>query len=129
MQNFAIHRFRKVIILGLLAGLVFSCAEGISLLPFPPSGGDSSGLGAAPGAEENLSYIKSFEEGRSSVSSRSKRSAGDHFLAHPHLASVPPFYAVSSRTASSLTDPLTPHAIQLDQRLPVTRGPPVFFSI
>ena len=95
MQQFSL---RKVLILGVLAGLIFSCAEGIRLLPFPPPGaadGADTFSSSSTGAE-HLSYIKSFESGRGSISSRSKRSIDTHFPSSAVPASIPPFQAVAA---------------------------------
>jgi hypothetical protein len=123
MQQFS---FRKVLILVVLAGLIFSCAEGIRLLPFPPpgvmNGGDSFRPSAAGTA--HLSYIKSFESGRNSV-----RFAGTHFLGSAGPASIPPFRAAFGPPDVSLTFTPVSHSSRFTWQLRGPRGPPVFFSI
>jgi hypothetical protein len=128
MQQFS---FRKVVILGVLAGLIFSCAEGIRLLPFPQptaAGGVDTFRSSSTGAE-HLSYIKSFESGRGSISPWSKRSVDIPFSGSAVPASIPPFQAVAAAPVVSLTFTLVSHSSRFSRRLPGKRGPPVFFSI
>lgn len=135
MQKISSHPasslLRKVLILGVLAGLIFSCAEGIRLLPFPPPGAADGADSFRPSAAgtAHLSYIKSFESGRGNLSSRSKRSLDNHFLGSPSPASIPPFQVVSGALGVSLAFTLISHSSQFTRHLPDTRGPPVFFSI
>jgi hypothetical protein len=67
MLNFSLHNsrflFRAVLLTGVLAGLLFSCGEGIRLLPFPPEAAtrENSGWksGAATVYQKNLHRFES----------------------------------------------------------------------
>lgn len=122
---------KKVLLLGVFAGLIFSCAEGIRLFPFPApdtfQGLES--IGRTPDGPGRHSYAKGLENGGGSTVSRSKSEAGSHL---PGAAAKAP-------------SPRLPSAVQLEDALPEfvqpgsfdasvsllpdKRGPPVFFNL
>lgn len=122
---------RKVLLLGVFAGLVFSCAEGIRLFPFPPPDdfqGQQS-IGRKPNDPGRHSYAKGLENGGGSTVSRSKPEAGSHVPGAVAKAALPRFFA------SALFDEAPTEFGQIMAvaasvaRLPDKRGPPVFFIV
>ena len=86
MKNISVKNcqsaFRAVLLFGVLAGLLFSCGEGISLLPFP----------ASPTAEDSPSKLNNkdeipyqfnvlrYESGQGNYKSKSERSNPHHWF-------------------------------------------------
>lgn len=122
---------RKVLLLGIFAGLVFSCAEGIRLFPFPPPDAFQGlvTIGHDRGGPARHSYAKGLENGGGGAVSRSKPEAHSHFPGAVAKAALPRFLALvlfeDDLPEFRQTAPVTVSAA----RLPDKRGPPVFFNI
>jgi hypothetical protein len=110
-------------------GLIFSCAEGIRLLPFPPPAGINGAENAAPysGNFEHLSYVRSADESRTRQGSDSRTAPVRHVSGGYHHTGLN--IPVSGLAANDVfvIDLVRFHSAPA-RILPETRGPPVFLT-
>lgn len=122
---------KKALLLGVFAGLIFSCAEGIRLFPFPPPDAFQGleSIGHKPSGPGRHSYAKGLENGGGSTVSRSKPETGAHLPGAVVRAALPRFLT------SVVLEDSSPEFVQAEladasvSRLPDKRGPPVFFNV
>ncbi|HEX9961557.1 MAG TPA: hypothetical protein VGB00_11525 [Pyrinomonadaceae bacterium] len=98
---------RAVLLLGVLAGLLFSCGEGIRLFPFPPEATENKNSGWKSG--ETIVYQKNlhrFENKQSGNHSKTQRDDPHQYWTSPYRAAgeAPLSFFSSAREIDVLFD-------------------------
>jgi hypothetical protein len=110
-------------------GLIFSCAEGIRLLPFPPPETNGAGdVDSHTGKFEHLSYVRCLDSGRTSLAFESRPSPVKHLSGNWGQTPADLLNSTcGSREAVFNLNRIRLHSAPA-RILPETRGPPVFFT-
>jgi len=121
---------RGVIVLVVFAGLIFSCAEGIRLLPFPPpAASDAENASSHTDEFEHLSYVRCLDGNQTSFAFESRHAPVkllSGYLAQAALDLLHP--RRETRDAVLNINRIRFHTAPA-RILPETRGPPAFFAI
>lgn len=111
----------KLLLIGALIALVFSNAEGISLLPFPDSSSQSAGTVAGNGSHDT--YSQTINPGRLLQAKYAKQKLADPFAGNAFAPSTGPIEVSYDSSRAAIGRVLITVASPfLTSR--VTRGPP-----